>query len=94
MAKKGEFKKNPTQKALYTREYNARPENKKKRAMNNAARRQAIKEGLVKKGDGKDIDHKKKLMNGGTNAKSNLRVRSVSANRADNGGTGGRKKGS
>lgn len=39
----------------------------------------------------KDIDHKKPLRSGGSNAKSNTRVRSRSANRADNGKTGGRK---
>lgn len=33
---------------------------------------------------GKDIDHKTKLKNGGTNARSNLRVRSIKANRGDN----------
>lgn len=32
---------------------------------------------------GKDIDHKTPLKNGGTNATSNLRVRSVKANRGD-----------
>ena len=34
---------------------------------------------------GKDVDHKKKLKNGGSNSTSNLRVRSKSANRSDNG---------
>lgn len=33
---------------------------------------------------GKDIDHKIKLRNGGSNARSNLRVRSIKANRGDN----------
>lgn len=78
-------------KKKYDKAYNAKPEQKKKRAMRNKARRQAIKEGKVKKGDGKDIDHKKPLRSGGSNAKSNQRVRSKSANRADNGGRGGRK---
>ena len=76
------------------RKYNSSPEQKKKRAMRNKARREAIKDGRVKKGDGKEVDHKKPLRSGGSNAKSNTRVRSKSANRADNGGTGGRKKGS
>lgn len=62
--------------------YNARPENVKKRAMNNAAREQLMKEGLVKRGDKKDVDHKKPLRSGGTNARSNLRVKSQSSNRA------------
>lgn len=68
-------------KLAYQKEYNARPENKDKRVQNNAARREAIREGLVKKGDGKDIDHKKMLDEGGTNAKGNLRVVSASENR-------------
>ncbi len=32
-----------------------------------------------------DVDHKKKLKHGGSNSTSNLRVRSKSANRSDNG---------
>jgi len=78
-------------KQKYDKKYNAKPDQKKKRAMRNKARRQAIKEGKVKKGDGKDIDHKKPLRSGGSNSKSNQRVRSKSANRADNGKRGGRK---
>ena len=57
----------------------------KHRAMRNAARAEAIRAGKVKKGDGKEIDHKKPLRSGGTNTPSNLRVRSASANKADNG---------
>ena len=64
--------------ALYT----SKPEVKKKRAEQNAARREAAKQGLVHKGDGKDVDHKKPLSKGGTNAKSNLRVVSASENRS------------
>lgn len=81
----------------YKREYekyHSKPEQKKKRAARNKARSQAVKDGRAKKGDGKDIDHKKPLRNGGSNSKSNTRVRSKSANRADNGGKGGRPKGS
>lgn len=37
--------------------YHARPEQKKRRAERNAARRKAIKEGRVRKGDGKELDH-------------------------------------
>ena len=38
---------------------------------------------MVKKGDGKDVDHKTPLSEGGAmTAKSNLRVRSASANRS------------
>jgi len=62
--------------------YHSSPEQKKKRAQRNAARRDAEKAGRVKKGDGKDIDHKRPIRSGGTNAPSNLRVKSESANRA------------
>lgn len=38
--------------------------------------------GKAHKGDGKDVDHKKPLSKGGTNAKSNLRVVPASENRS------------
>jgi hypothetical protein len=72
--------------------YHSKPEQKKKRAMRNKARADAIKDGRARKGDGKDVHHKKPLRNGGSNAKSNTAVVSKSRNRADNGGKGGRKR--
>lgn len=69
-------------KLAYQKEYNARPENVDKRVQNNAARREAIREGKVRKGDGKDVHHKHMLDEGGTNDKRNLRVVSASENRA------------
>lgn len=69
-------------KLKFQKEYNARPENVAKRVQNNAARREAMREGKVQKGDGKDVDHKRMLDEGGTNDKSNLRVVSASENRA------------
>ncbi len=45
-------------------------------------RREAEKKGLVKKGDGKDLDHKKPLSKGGANKLSNARVTTPSANRS------------
>ena len=74
------------------KKYQGTEEQKKKRALRNKARRDAVKDGRARKGDGKDIDHKKPLRSGGSNAKSNTRVRGESANRADNGGKGGRPK--
>jgi 5-methylcytosine-specific restriction endonuclease McrA len=62
--------------------YHAKPEQKKKRAMRNAARSEMEKNGRVTKGDGKEVDHKKPLRSGGSNAKSNLRVTSLGKNRA------------
>lgn len=63
------------------RTYHAKPEQKKNRAQRNAARRELMKAGQVHKGDGKDVDHKKPIRSGGSNARSNLRVTSVSKNR-------------
>jgi len=91
MAKKGETSSASSKRSKQQRAYNGTAEQKKKRAMRNKARRQALKKGTVSKGDNKEIDHKKPLRAGGSNAPSNRRVRAKSANRADNGGTGGRK---
>ncbi len=68
-------------KLAYQKEYNARPENVAKRVKNNAARREAIREGEARVGDGKDIDHKVPLDKGGTNDKDNTRVRNRTSNR-------------
>lgn len=38
-------------------DFHAKPEQKKRRAERNAARNKAIKDGRVKKGDGKEVDH-------------------------------------
>lgn len=62
--------------------YGSKPEVKKRRAQQNKARRMLEREGLVHKGDGKDVDHKKPLSKGGTTTRSNLRVESASANRS------------
>ena len=74
------------------RKYHGKPEQIKKRAKRVMARRKLEKEGVVSKGDGKDVDHKKALRSGGSNSRSNLRARSRSSNRADNGGKGGRPR--
>lgn len=63
------------------RTYHASEEQKKNRAARNAARAKLAKAGRVKKGDGKDVDHRKMLSSGGTNATSNLRVVDPSKNR-------------
>ena len=94
MPKKGEFKKGATADSVRQRKYNSTAAQKKRRAARNAARKKMEKKGAVKKGDGKDVDHKNKGSAKGklSNGKGNLRVKSKSANRADNRGTGGRKK--
>jgi hypothetical protein len=71
----------PAQIRKMDRGYNARPEMVRRRGENNKARAQLMKEGKVRKGDGKDVDHKKPLRSGGTNARSNLRVMDKSRNR-------------
>lgn len=53
---------------------------KKDRAHRNKVRRKALRDGRVKKGDGKDIDHVDG--NPRNNSKKNLRVVSKSTNRA------------
>jgi hypothetical protein len=71
----------PGYKRDYKAEYAAHhssPKAKKERA----ARNKANADKGVK---GKDVDHKKPLRSGGSTDSSNTRVRSVSANRSDNG---------
>jgi hypothetical protein len=53
-------------------EYHAKPEQKKRRAGRNAARNKLAKTGRVRKGDGKEVDHKD--MNPRNNKRSNLKV--------------------
>lgn len=62
--------------------YEDTPEQVKNRMARNKARAQLMKEGKVSKGDGKDVDHVKPLSKGGSSSKSNLRVKSASANRS------------
>lgn len=90
MAKKGQFKANATEGSKRQRAYNSSPTQKKRRAERNASRAKMVKAGKVKKGDGMDVDHRNK--NTSDKSTKNLRARSVKANRADNRGTGGRKK--
>jgi hypothetical protein len=70
--------------------YHATPEQKKRRASRNAARREMMADGKVKKYDGKDIDHKNG--NPKDNSKSNLRVQSKSQNRSFPRNSNGGKK--
>jgi len=71
----------PEQVRKMNRGYSARPENVAKRVKNNQARAMLMKEGVVKKGDGKDVDHIKPLRSSGGNARSNLRAIPKSKNR-------------
>ena len=74
-AKKRDYKKE-------YKDYHAKPEQKKRRAGRNTARSKLEKAGRVKKGDGKDVDHKDR--NPRNNSSSNLRVQSKSTNRSRN----------
>ena len=62
--------------------YHSTDKAKKQRAERNKARGIMEKTGAVKKGDGKDVDHKKPLSKGGTTIISNLRAKPASANRS------------
>lgn len=62
-------------------QYQGTEEQKKNRAQRNKARRQAIRDGKVKKGDGKDVAHRKAIDKGGS-LKDGVRVESQAANRS------------
>ena len=82
MPKKGQFDPNASADSKRQRKYNSKPSSKKDRASRNAARSEAMKQGKVRKGDGKDIDHKDS--NPRNNKKGNTQVMSASKNRAMN----------
>tara|TARA_R100000664_G_C2645546_1_gene68527 strand:- start:24 stop:269 length:246 start_codon:yes stop_codon:yes gene_type:complete len=70
----------PTSSRDYAKEYkdfHGKPEEIKRRSMRNKARR---KKGL-KKGDPREVDHKRPLSKGGTNSVNNLKIKSRSSNR-------------
>lgn len=62
------------------RNFNSKPEEKKRRAKRNAARRKMIKSGRAHKGDGKDVSHNDNNPN--NNSSSNLSLKSKSSNRS------------
>lgn len=61
-------------------DYHAKPEQKKRRAQRNKARRKAERDGRVHKGDGKEVDHKGSHRTGSL-ANVPTRVTSRAANR-------------
>lgn len=65
--------------------YDALPKVKKARAARNKARRECLKSGSCKKGDGKDVMHT------GSFGKGSTKVGSRKANRAEGGARGGRR---
>ena len=60
--------------------YHGTKEQLRRRSSRNKARRRLEKDGLVRKGDGKDVDHKDS--NPLNNNRSNLRAMSASKNRS------------
>ena len=69
----------------YKREYETyqgTEQQKKNRAMRNAARRKMVKAGKAHKGDGKDVGHVVVALDKGGSNKTGLRMVSKSANRS------------
>jgi hypothetical protein len=62
--------------------YQGKPEQIANRSARNSARRQLENKGVVRKGDGLDVDHKKPIAKGGGNGGGNLRAIPKSANRS------------
>lgn len=82
MPQKGEFKKGAKPDSVRQRKYNSQPEQKKRRAERNASRAKMAKAGKVRKGDGKDVDHRNHKTS--DQSAKNLSVMSRSKNRAAN----------
>ena len=73
-------KKKKDYKKIY-KKYHSSRKAKTERNMRNQARRRAKRKGLVKKGDGMEIDHIRPISKGGSNKPKNLRVVKRSTNR-------------
>lgn len=82
MPKRGQFKKGAKADSVRQRAYNSSAEQKKRRAERNASRAVMEKAGKVRKGDGKDVDHRNH--NTADKSSKNLSVMSKSKNRAMN----------
>lgn len=90
MPAKGQYKKGAKADSVRQRAYNSQPEQKKRRAERNASRRKMEAAGKVRKGDGKDVDHKNH--NTSDQSSKNLAVVDKSKNRAMNQHSKRRKK--
>lgn len=82
MAKRGQYKKNAKADSVRQRKYNSSPEQKKRRAQRNKIRRKLEREGRVRKGDGKDVDHRNH--NTSDMSSDNISIMDRSSNRAKN----------
>lgn len=61
--------------------YNHRPDQIRNRSERNTARRDMVQAGRAHKGDGMEVDHKRPLIKGGSNSRSNMQVITRTANR-------------
>lgn len=68
-------------KLRYMTQYEQKPEEVAKRVARNRARRHALAEGKVHKGDGLEIDHTRMLDRGGSTNDANTRVVTAQKNR-------------
>lgn len=75
------YKNKADRKYVQAAQYEDTPEQVKNRMERNRARYKLLKEGKVKKGDGKDVAHVKAADKGGT-IKDGLKVQSKSSNRS------------
>lgn len=62
--------------------YHSSAKQKKNRAMRNAARATAVKNGTARKGDGKDVHHIRPIAKGGSNTPGNTKTVSRAKNRS------------
>jgi hypothetical protein len=76
------YKNKADRKYVQAEQYEESPTQIKNREARNRARAELTRSGKVSKGDGKDVDHVTPLSKGGTNSKSNLKVKSASKNRS------------
>jgi hypothetical protein len=64
-------------------EYQSKPEQIRRRARHNAIRAKLEKEGRVKKGDDKEIAHKRAVKHGGSDGEENIKVVDRTTNRKE-----------
>jgi len=65
----------------YDTKYQASPEQVRNRVKRNQARAALMKKGVVHKGDGKEVDHKRMIDSGGGNTTGNLQAIPAAQNR-------------
>ena len=80
--------KTSAKKLAYMKEYNATPKRKEAGVELRRARREAIREGKVAIGDGKDLAHKKAYDIGGKATDDNIKPQDAAKNRAWRKGSG------